>query len=294
MCWRLGTAADPLSPRLTPAVLTLLRPACSALPQPRGWQGGSHQPLLQGNYRGGVRSVRRAGPAACPCWPPLPPARALCQGLGEAPVLVPRGCWSMLGLLLLHLVAGLRCLDTLVHTLPAGEQPGPALPGKATSSPPFSSSSSHPEWPPCVYARSCCLLAALRQRGCWWCMLGGGSGASKRWLLCKITGRGHAVPQQHLCPVAAVPPPAVARQQKSPAHLCARCGSTSLPGDRCHGTRVTLGVHPMVLAAHSAPGASAGTSSPTLVHMMGCSSGLGSARWRETRDCAAGLLGAAL
>lgn len=157
-CWRLGAASAPPSPRLT-LVLTLLHPAAG---QSSRW------------------GAKRAG-----SWPPClavlaapSPASAVYQGLGEAPALVPRGGWRVLGLLLLHSVPGPRCLHTLVRTLPASQQPGPALPGKATSSPPLSSSSPHPECSPGACARSCCLLAAFGQQGCWRCVPGQGSASA--------------------------------------------------------------------------------------------------------------------
>lgn len=94
-----------------------------------------------------------------------------------------------------------------------------------------------------------------------------GCSAIHRWVLCQS-------PPQHLHPAVTLPLPAGAQPWRGPAHLCARRGSARLPGDYCHGTRVTLGVHPIVLAARSTPGARAGASSPMLVHVMGYSSGL--------------------
>lgn len=180
--------------------------------------------------------------AHCKC--PFP-GEGCCAGAGRgssACALGAAGTYIPHGLVLLHPSSGPHCLDTLMCTPPAHEQSGPALPGKATSSPP-----PLPTPGVSLCAQFCCLLAALRPQGCWWCTPGGGV-VSKLWLEGTTLS-----PQQHLCPVATVPRPAVAWPQKSPSHLYTWYSSARLSGDHCHGTRVTCDVHPVVLAARGTP-----------------------------------------
>lgn len=169
-------------------------------------------------------------------------------GLGEAPGLVLLGCWSMLGLLLLHPIPGpyflntlhqqvsnlvLLCLTKLIH--------------------PFLTPLS--------------ALTCVPGAPAWWQLLARGmlaaqsAGVSKFCLLCSL--QMGATP--HSC--IQLPSPDVAQLWGNSAHLHVRCSGTRLPED------CVFGVHPVVLAAHSTSVASADTSSSRMVHVMGHSSG---------------------
>lgn len=185
--------------------------------------------------------MHRAGPAAWLCWlsPPqghianaLSPARVVGQGLGEAPLLVPWGLLehtSPMGLVLLHPGSGPHCLDTLMCTPPAHEQPGPALPGKATSSPPPLPT---PSVSLCVPSSAACLQPSGHRAA---------GGAHREGGGCQqaLVGRDHAV--SPAAPVSSGHCASFSRgmateESISPLHMVQRCQAAwgSLPRDKGH------------------------------------------------------------